>query len=477
MSGLSKALEKILGAAADQSFEAIYDSLPDKWKKDLEPNQLGPVLEQYLLEAGSTTLAVNRTEEKVISRDTLFATCSFRIQLTPTELAGRQLIIGHRMLPFIHPGQPVDQLRFFDGKDRPLTLARELLTIDQPGSIFFNLLPPYGISQYIEGDGTGQYLNMAVLQLDTWLREEQFTTEDQLLISVRDEGRKEFYVEKLSSREINSLRLADRYYEKMLTEAIYQVAAIIGRGFLPVDIHLFWAFAQMEAQLIENAGTPFGPFISRHENLTFFQEGPYAFLQDKNFMEELMESAIQNAKNQPEMEMGIATDLDGIFQEMGNSFSELLVKAYMVEQIQEWEEVQEEDLLLQIFGPVPQPFFNARQELNFRQAFARLKDSTLEKWEDRELALPHLQLLRKAIHFKLEIIGLLRELNQVDDPHQLNVQALMQLQPIDQSLDQILENLMSKKPMPYQEAQTLVKQLDSGREKFFLFRDDLLQDE
>jgi hypothetical protein len=148
----------------------------------------------------------------------------------------------------------------------------------------------------------------------------------------------------------------------------------------------------------------------------------------------------------------------------------------MVEQLLEWDEIDKEALHELMFTGNDRPFYNAKQERNFIQAFDKLMRSVQQKWKDRNLALPHLQLLRRAIQFKMEIVYLLRELNNIDDPNQLNMQALLQLQPIDQSLDQILENLLSKKPMPYQEAQTLVKQLETGREKFLLFRSDLLDD-
>ncbi|PHN04246.1 hypothetical protein [Flavilitoribacter nigricans] len=475
MSRLNKALKKILATGETLTFDHIYNAIPDEHKAQLDRALLGQTLEHYLLQSGNTNQAVNRHAETVVSRESLFAECSFRVRLTPYELEDRQLIIGHRFLPYIHPGIPIEELRFFDENDRPLEVERQEMQVNQSTSIFFNLLPPYGISQYIEGDGTSQNLHMAFIDLDDWLKAQQFAEDDQLLISARDYANLEFYIEKLDSREIASQKLADRYYNKQLTEAIYHVFSLIGKSFLPVDMHLLWAFGQLEPGLIENGGTPFGPFISQHETLTFFQDGPYAFLQDKNFMDELMETAIEQAKNSNTEKMGTATGLNAIFQELGNSFSKLLLKACIVEHLLEWDDINRDDLYEQVFGGNTNPFYNARQKENFEKAFDRLVESVREKWKDRKLALPHLQLLRKAIQFKMEIVYLLRELNKINDPNQLNMQALLQLQPIDQSLDQILENLLSKKPMPYQEAQTLVKQLETGREKFLLFRDDLLE--
>lgn len=474
MSRLNKAFKKILSDEGEQHFDEIYSALPDELRKGVDRAQLGPVLENYLLQAGNTNQAVNRSGESVQSRESLFSNCCFRIQLTPYELDDRQLILGHRFLPFIHPGIPIEELKFFTERDQSLPVVRVPMEVNQSNSIFFNLLPPYGITQYIEGDGTSQTLNMAVIKLEPWLKEVAYEVEDQILISVKDYDQLEFYLEKIDSREIASNRLADRYYDKQLTDCIYHVFDLIGKSFLPVDMHLLWAFAQMEPNLIENGGTPFGPFISQHDTLTFFQDGPYAFLQDKNFMEELMETAIEQAKQSSPNKMGLAKELDGIFQELGNSFSKLLLRACMVEHLLEWDDIDKEALFVQVFGENMHPFYNDQQEKNFEQAYEKLKTSVQKKWLDRRLALPHLQLLRKAIQFKMEIVYLLRELNKINDPKQVNMQALLQLQPIDQSLDQILENLLSKKPMPYQEAQTLVKQLETGREKFLLFRGDLL---
>jgi hypothetical protein len=476
MSRLKKALKKILATEERLHFEDIYGALPDELKEKQDRTQFDQTLEHHLLQTGNTNQAVNRKAEVVVSRESLFANCSFRIQLTPYELNDQELIIGHRLLPYVHPGIPVEELCFYDDEDQLLPLQRKEMPVNQSTSIFFNLLPPYGISQYIEGDGTSQTLQMAFLDLSDWLKKQSFQQDDQLLISVKDYKGLAFYVEKLDSREIASKRLTDRYYNKQLTEAIYHVFSLIGKSFLPVDMHLLWAFAQLDESLIEKGGTPFGPFISQHESLTFFQDGPYAFLQDKNFMDELMENALEQAKHSSTEKMGTALGLDGIFQELGNSFSKLLLKACMVEHLLEKDQIDEAALFEMMFNGNQNPFYNAKQEKNFNLAFEKLLQSVREKWGDRKLALPHLQLLRKAIQFKMEIVYLLRELNKISDPNQLNMQALLQLQPIDQSLDQILGNLLSKKPMPYQEAQTLVRQLETGREKFLLFRSDLLDE-
>jgi hypothetical protein len=476
MNGLHKALKKILGQGDEQHFEEIYQRLPAKVKDDLEREQIGQTLQVYLLQAGDTMQAVSNTHRKVVSRQSLFRDCSFRIQLTPSELEDKRLIIGHRLQPFIHPEIPVEELRFYDENDLPLPLERVPLTVNQSNSIYFNLLPPYGIAQYLEGDGNSQTLLMAMIDLSAWISAQKYEAEDQIRVSVKNYEKLEFYIEKLSSREIARLVFADRHYESNLTEAIYQVFEIIGRSILPVDMHLLWAYAQLDPELITNGGTPFGPFISRHESLTFYQEGPFAFLQNKHFMEELMENAIQDAQHSSPEEKGNATKLDGIFQELGNSFSELLLRACMIEQLLEWDEINEEALMIKVFDTPDPSFYNPRQASNFKTAYNKLLRSVRKKWAEQRLALPHLQLLRKSIQFKMEIVVLLRALNQIRDPQQLNMQALFQLQPIDHSLDQILENILSKQPMSYQEAQSLVKQLDSGREKFQYFRDELLEE-
>lgn len=421
MNGLHKAFKKILGRGDEQHFEDIYERLPDNLKDELERDKIGQELQVYLLQAGDTMQAVSNTLQKVVSRQSLFGQCSFRIQLTASELEDKRLIIGHRLQPFIHPEIPVEELQFFDEHDVLLPMDRFELPVNQSNSIYFNLLPPYGLTQYIEGDGTGQMLSMAIIDLGQWMKHQQFDPEDQLLVSVKDYKKLEFYIDKLSSREIARLHFADRHYEHQLTDAIYAVFDIIGRSILPVDMHLLWAYAQLEPEVIQKGGTPFGPFISRHETLTFYQEGPFAFLQNQNFMEELMENAIQHAQDASPEAKGNATDLDGIFQELGNSFSELLLKACMVEQLLEWDEVNEEALMIKAFATPDPAFYNPRQAANFKKAYNKLLRSVRKKWSDQRLALPHLQLLRKAIQFKMEIVILLRALNKIRDPQHLNM--------------------------------------------------------
>ncbi len=217
MSSLKKALKKLLATEERLHFDDIYRALPEEAKEKSDRAQLGQSIEDYLLQAGNTNQAVNRTQEVVLSRESLFNKCSFRIQLTPFELEDRELVIGHRLLPYVHPGIPIEELNFFDEQDQPLAIIRKEMPVNQSTSIFFNLLPPYGITQYIEGDGTSQTLQMAFLDLEGWLPKQAFKQDDQLLISVKDYKNLEFYVEKLDSREIASQRLTDRYYNKQLT--------------------------------------------------------------------------------------------------------------------------------------------------------------------------------------------------------------------------------------------------------------------
>lgn len=477
MSALVKAVDKIVSGSSVRELTQLYELLPARIRKQVPAAEFGDVLIHELLTSGNTNIAVVPQQQLLVKREELFADCSFRVQLTEEERVAHQLIIGHRLLPYIHPSLPVEQLIFLNTEGERLKVFFEQLPINPQTGIYFSLLPPYGIAQYLKQSRTEEGLYMAVLDLEPVFALQPLGPEDQLLITARDYQANEFHVEVLSSREISARRLADRYRDQQLTDAIYEMFGIIGQAFLPVDMHLFWSMASLGPELATQPATPFGPFISRHDTLTFYQEGPYSFLQDKHYLDDMMERALQNSMQPSLEEMGKAKDFDGIMRELGNSFSEILTRAIIAQKMIESQEIDKEEIMEHIFAARAAPFFNRQQEQNFEQAFKKLLKEVKRQWQSRQLALPYLQLLRKAIRFKLDIVHLLRDLNEyIHDPQQLNMEALLQLQPIDHSLDQILNNLLSDSPMAHQEAQSLTKQLDKGREKFLQFREEFLED-
>lgn len=440
------------------------------------PAAIFEALIQYVLEEAFNDIAINFEENKIVYRENLFRETQFTIQPTNHELERKMMVLGHRLLPFVHPNVSPTELIFEDG-DGQIIPIREITLPVEEGQDYVLLMAPYGALQ-LDIQIHEKMLMLWALDLEAWLKNHKVGKKDLLQITPIDYDKHRFRFDVLSSREIAEQAFVTKRMDEILTESLIEIIEFFETP-IPVDYCLFWAFANLPKQNLPlvKVGSPIGPFLSNHEEINIFSENAFAYLHLHDFLDTFWESMMDEALFIDPSKMGKAKDLDGIFQELGNSYSSGFVAGKMIQQIHEHNQIDKQELIALLFLDPDFSFYNKKQERNFHAALDALEKKVNEEWSNTRLSLPMMQLLNKTIQFKVEFIAFLREIDlRLEDPANFDFASLMQFQPIDGMLDQLLEAIAAGEILKPKDAKGMTDQLLGAREQFHLFRDQFLMD-
>jgi len=470
---IHEAIEVLLAEESITNIDEFTERVRVISKTKKKKDALWDEIESYLLENAITDVAINLDTDELVYRDKLFEETAFRVNLTEDELLAKKMYIGHRMIPYVHPCVSQEEYRFQDADGNPIPVIREKIPAEA-GFIYVSLLPPYALEDEMVDLQTNT-INLLALDLGTWMQHNPLTKEDQLLISPVDYFENSFQIEVVSRKEIAAQQLLIQRRDELLTEAIDDVLLGIDEV-IPADVTLFWAFALGDPKLPKLPGTPLGPFLNKHEDLQIFFDAGFAHIQMKDYYEDLFDNAMEDMATMDPKDMGKAKDLDGIFRELGSSFTPDFVSAKFVLQLHERQEIATDEVINILFKSGVEPFYNKKQEKNFSKAFNQLAESVAETWTNKRLPLPVVSLLKKTIQFKIEFIGLLREIDlRMTVPEEFDFSMLMHLQPVDMMIDQLLSLIVEKgSEISNKEVKDLVLQLEKAREYFLEARKDIL---
>ncbi|MEZ4883154.1 MAG: hypothetical protein R3E32_00365 [Chitinophagales bacterium] len=431
---LSDTVKKVFAERKITSLKAFYNEVKRLSKKRPDEEEIEEAIDEYLAEDLVTDIAVDWDKRSIIYRENLFNDTEFKISLTDIEIEEGRMYVGHRFMPFIHPEIPLSDIQLQDEDGNPFTLLKVEVAVSEM-YMFVSLLAPYSANiPKIKGQDTAI---IEAYDLCDWLKENDFKEKDALRIVPVDYQKHIFRLEKVTSRELATQTFVIQNKDNQLTEAIEDILNWYAEP-MPVDMCLFRAYAISKPDLVKEPGTAFGPFISQHEDFTFHNFANFAFIHYNNFEEIMMEEALMENMEQFPIEAGQSKEIDGIFAEMGNSFSELFIVGHAVQQLHKNQAIDKEEILSIIFKN-NQPFANSKQAKNFNKAFDQLIKKLEKEWATQRLALPLQRLLTKTLDLKITIVNGLREIDaNLVNMEDLDMKALTQLTSFDTLGEQIL---------------------------------------
>ncbi len=412
----------------------LYAEINALTSKKYKVSELEDLLDEYLAENSIVDIAINWNDEKVIYREQFFHNTSFKISLTQEEFEEKRLYVGHRLSPFIAPNIPFAALQLQDAEGKPFQLKENSLPLTEMYQ-YISMLPPYSANQPTVV--SIEEVKIEYYDLKEWMIAYDFEPKDMLLVVPVDYPKHIFRIEKLSARYLAEQTFITQHKNKRLTEALEDVLNWYPEP-IPVDLAWFWAFALFEPKELLNTGSSLGPFISQHEEFGLHTMAHYSFIHYQDYEERMMEETLMEMENPEQKVMGEATDLDGIFDELENSYSETFVAAKLLLQLHQNQDIDPEELLDILFG-VEHPFYSAKQAGNFEKALNKLAKKMKKLWSKQRLSLPVLRLLTKLVNFRIRVKAGIHEMDAaLTDIADVDLAVLNQLHTLDMIAEQML---------------------------------------
>jgi stress-induced morphogen len=207
----------------------------------------------------------------------LFANTKFKIRLTDDEFSAKELIIGHRMIPFGNPFIGINKIVLRDKAGNNIEMQNEIRHF-QDIIVYISLYTEVlqGLDINTE-DGT---VNIPIYKLKAWMEREKFSKSDQILVSRIDYEKGIYQIEKISKQQLSRDAFIIKHRDKQLEEAILDTFD----EFNIISAHacLLYAFAECDQELIDYPGTSIGTFLSNSEKIDLFNEGGFSALKPKD---------------------------------------------------------------------------------------------------------------------------------------------------------------------------------------------------
>ncbi len=410
-------------------------------------------------------------DNTLASSKTLFPDTKFKIVLTEEEFGLKELIVGHRMIPYgnIFVDTKDIVLRNKAGNNIDMKIERRYIK-----DLYVYISLHFEVIENLNIDIDKGIVDIPVFQLEKWMEEEQFTKSDQILCSIIDYDKGIYQIEKISKHELNTNSFLIKNKDNQLENAILEM--LDDYKILPVNTCLFYAFILCKQETIDNPGTSIGTFLVNSENIDFSEENGTAFLNKKGF--DLYQDTWDEVLDGNLPEPGVAKDLEGILAEIGSSYTEDFIRSKMIEQLLKTNSI-DTDEILSIIHKIPYPFANSKQANNFSKAFSKAEKEITKKWKNKKITKDKIMLLSEALNLKIEFVEFLRKLDDnMSDPHSFDTSLLMPLQKFDMLADKLLNFFSNMSPTDFKKNKEILKlipQIRKFKKEFFEVSNDVIQ--
>ncbi len=458
---LQTAIPKTFARRNVYDLPSIYRKIRNLTQRKYSDDYLEDIVSEYLGSDILLGIAANWDTGKIIYREQLFSQTCFKIGLSTYEFQEKKLFIGHRFMPFIQANVPNKNIKLQDTNGNSIPFLQHSIPVEE-AAIYVSLMAPYSVNvPKIVGESS---VNMDCYDLKDWMEAEEFEERDMLLIVPVDYSKYRFRLEKVSARHLAEQTFITQHKDHQLTEAIETALDHFSEP-VPTDLCLFWAYTFCSPKLVKEPGTPFGSFISTHKDLTFHNFGVFTFIHYRDYEETSMEEALMENVFRDTSEMGKATDMSGILEELGNGYTENFIVGRFILQLHQNNRTDKASIPPLLFKKHHQ-FYNDQQEQNFNRALKKLENKVKKVWQKKRFPISVQRLLAKVIDLQISMNNGLRQIDaNLTDMQRLDMKALGQLKEWSFASEQILDFILDSQ-VSSDEAAKLIPQMENMKVEF-----------
>lgn len=414
--------------------EDVYKKLNTKTKKETIIQLIEDILpaQDYLV----------KHDNRIFYRRNIYSKIKFRVVLTHDELTNKYMIPGHRILTFSNPNLKLNQLTIVDSENSPLPLQEKQFPQDGL-AIYFTLCSLDSISNNLLP--VGNFFATTVIDLSEWMKRNDFSQDDKLIFTTLDYDKGLYLIEKESNKKyLKSQFVTKNLNQKFLDSLVSFLTEI--RYVSSTASTILAAYSLSNVYLENYPLDTLGMLVTNNEKLELQFAGGFSTLQLKSghVINKLFQDSL-DPSNIPES--GVSKSIEGIFDEMGNSYTEHSIYAMILYEMHTNGSVDNEKIFNIVFKEGLNSFYNKKQKENFITAYNKFLKKTLEDFEKKHFDKREYKVIEECVNLKIKIVNFLRKIdeNMFLEIENFNPEVLLDLNQCDSALDYFFQMFLKNK--------------------------------
>lgn len=366
-------------------------------------------------------------EELFIPQTAYLPYIPIRIQLTPQELSGQFLVLGHRVIPFFRDDLEITDLKiFYQGMELS---AKERVFKMENFSMFITLLDGelFPVKNMDEMLSDSFKPRVDVLDISKIIKDNKLTINDNLILESIDFKKGHFEIKVEKEKEQKEKHFQIRANSNLLLECIEgtinddfdlnQEETVFGTLLCAYYIY----YQRLNKKFADVAPMALGPLLRTQDEFVFsrlpdgsvvfhnIDEEPENPSMDWN---ELMEDALERVMSEEDYDL---TTIDGILMSVGNTHNQDEVKAIILDQLA-FDSYSFPKLLEYLFEGRSKPYLPEELEKELKKQVDKEHRKLAKNFNRKKHTLPINYGRRKVLDILKEISLMLRKLdhNYVD---------------------------------------------------------------
>ncbi|MCF7813691.1 MAG: hypothetical protein K9N40_04350 [Candidatus Cloacimonetes bacterium] len=425
---IEKAVDELIKAKEISTLEDFISKVRTKTGTVLNDSRLVLEINKNLLKTGDIAISLQNNNDLIL-RENLAKNAKVTIQITDEEQQMRKLFIGHRLMPFINPifFNSLD-LDFRDKNGKKLTLQKQKIDMKQALKYvrfldWYLLLPDYG-----KDENVYLWVNLSYLDISPFSSKYRYFE-----VSFLDYSRRKFVIEPIDDSDYLKRHFTNKRKDQLLIESVINLVEY-DTNFYSVDETLLSAYFHFAKENISDPGSPFAAIYNDNKQLQVYTSESITYFNTDNKQININKEIERN------IVPGKAKDIDGIFRELGLSFSSNFVYLLFIYFIIEDKEI-DEDYIFEDILDIADRIANVQQTRNFEKAYNKLQEKAIKDVAEFDKSETSIEYLRLIVDLEEEIIFFIRNL---DEAFHLSYEEKMKIIMPLIELDRIVHDLINR---------------------------------
>ncbi len=430
-----KLIKQLIDFMAKETEVETFDQLLEKARKNLKIKDKPEIAEQKIRAYLVFQDYASVYENQVIYRKKVCEKIKFRVVLTKTEWEEKKLIMGHRFLLHSSPDKLLKNYKILDSEQKQIPV-KKYSTGGEDLGLYFSLVNIPIIINNCEMKVNKVLIDY--LDLSDWMQKNDYQKDDFIIVTILDYDNAVYSIEKESRKEYLKNSFIIRDLDTRFLNSLYQIVNNT-KELKTTQAIVLEAYWLSQVHLSDTTLDSLGGLITTYDKVELKQISEFSTIQSKD--NSRIKQIYDDLKEEKELPIqGKAKDLEGIFNELGSSYTESTVYGMLLYDFYKYKEFNANRLLDHLFSHNASPFFNDKQMTNFGKALDKMISQVLKDMGKKKFGKTEYEMLGDYLNLRILVINFLREIDSsgCSQKKGFDITILTRLNELDFGLDQMI---------------------------------------